>query len=108
MRRATVDLPQPDSPTSERSEEHTSELQSRENLVCRLLLEKKKKKKKTRAEKKIIQNISIHESQNTIVDYSITLYHSTPSTHCSLLLTPFTLPLLFHTSPHSLSSLFFF
>src|SRR5207302_7803165 len=29
----------------ERSEEHTSELQSRENLVCRLLLEKKKKPK---------------------------------------------------------------
>src|SRR5260370_32505395 len=30
-----------------RSEEHTSELQSHLNLVCRLLLEKKKKKKKT-------------------------------------------------------------
>src|SRR5690606_39754044 len=29
----------------ERSEEHTSELQSRENLVCRLLLEKKKNTK---------------------------------------------------------------
>src|SRR3989442_8910741 len=29
-----------------RSEEHTSELQSRPHLVCRLLLEKKKKKKK--------------------------------------------------------------
>src|SRR5690606_41124961 len=29
-------------PETERSEEHTSELQSRENLVCRLLLEKKK------------------------------------------------------------------
>src|SRR5688572_32369097 len=29
-----------------RSEEHTSELQSQSNLVCRLLLEKKKKKKK--------------------------------------------------------------
>src|SRR5437868_12639883 len=29
-----------------RSEEHTSELQSRFDLVCRLLLEKKKKKKK--------------------------------------------------------------
>src|SRR5690606_42127105 len=29
--------------TRGRSEEHTSELQSRENLVCRLLLEKKKK-----------------------------------------------------------------
>src|SRR5207249_5296542 len=30
---------------AERSEEHTSELQSRFDLVCRLLLEKKKKKK---------------------------------------------------------------
>src|SRR5438270_5158443 len=30
-----------------RSEEHTSELQSQSNLVCRLLLEKKKKKKDT-------------------------------------------------------------
>src|SRR5690606_41614841 len=30
-----------------RSEEHTSELQSRENLVCRLLLEKKKRTAKT-------------------------------------------------------------
>src|SRR5688572_32737134 len=29
----------------QRSEEHTSELQSQSNLVCRLLLEKKKKKK---------------------------------------------------------------
>src|SRR5260370_32785504 len=31
-----------------RSEEHTSELQSHLNLVCRLLLEKKKKKRHTR------------------------------------------------------------
>src|SRR5690606_39571724 len=31
---------------STRSEEHTSELQSRENLVCRLLLEKKKNNRK--------------------------------------------------------------
>src|SRR6266511_6333824 len=31
-------------PPDPRSEEHTSELQSRENLVCRLLLEKKKRK----------------------------------------------------------------
>src|SRR5438874_9881564 len=31
--------------TNRRSEEHTSELQSRRDLVCRLLLEKKKKKK---------------------------------------------------------------
>src|SRR5689334_24464332 len=33
-------------PTSTRSEEYTSELQSQFHLVCRLLLEKKKKKKK--------------------------------------------------------------
>src|SRR5690606_42124771 len=33
----------PDARDLRRSEEHTSELQSRENLVCRLLLEKKKK-----------------------------------------------------------------
>src|SRR5690606_40079797 len=30
-----------------RSEEHTSELQSRENLVCRLLLEKKKQRRRS-------------------------------------------------------------
>src|SRR5690606_41774912 len=36
---------------STRSEEHTSELQSRENLVCRLLLEKKKKTKITTQER---------------------------------------------------------
>src|SRR2546430_11294927 len=34
-------------PAHGRSEEHTSELQSQSNLVCRLLLEKKKKKKKS-------------------------------------------------------------
>src|SRR2546430_10135086 len=40
-------LPEPVPPgqlRSRRSEEHTSELQSQSNLVCRLLLEKKKKK----------------------------------------------------------------
>src|SRR5690625_988120 len=35
----------------ERSEEHTSELQSRGQLVCRLLLEKKKKNSKTQQQK---------------------------------------------------------
>src|SRR5206468_12807029 len=40
-----------------RSEEHTSELQSRSDLVCRLLLEKKKKKKiKKDKKKKTISN----------------------------------------------------
>src|SRR2546422_6139383 len=40
-----------------RSEEHTSELQSRLHLVCRLLLEKKKKKKK--------HSTAIHRTNNT-------------------------------------------
>src|SRR6266478_7632622 len=35
-----------------RSEEHTSELQSQSNLVCRLLLEKKKKKEKSKKNQK--------------------------------------------------------
>src|SRR5687768_17679385 len=39
--------PQRDFGLAVRSEEHTSELQSRLHLVCRLLLEKKKNKKKT-------------------------------------------------------------
>src|SRR5437868_8062974 len=39
-------LPQDQARRRTRSEEHTSELQSRFDLVCRLLLEKKKKKKK--------------------------------------------------------------
>src|SRR5215471_6471037 len=41
--RDTSASPTPEAPPS-RSEEHTSELQSRRELVCRLLLEKKKKK----------------------------------------------------------------
>src|SRR5439155_19700597 len=38
-----------------RSEEHTSELQSRGHLVCRLLLEKKKKKTKYNIQKKVLK-----------------------------------------------------
>src|SRR5256885_4177389 len=42
----------------DRSEEHTSELQSPCNLVCRLLLEKKKKKKWSNLYRPLITNIS--------------------------------------------------
>src|SRR5260370_24682842 len=45
-----------------RSEEHTSELQSHLNLVCRLLLEKKKKKKNTKEEKQSLE-AGIRESR---------------------------------------------
>src|SRR2546430_6415069 len=43
--RHDVAVPDPShrGPSGDRSEEHTSELQSQSNLVCRLLLEKKKK-----------------------------------------------------------------
>src|SRR5260370_32662868 len=45
--------------TGVRSEEHTSELQSHLNLVCRLLLEKKKKKKTNRQYKNINPDATI-------------------------------------------------
>src|SRR5438046_7477586 len=53
-----------------RSEEHTSELQSLTNLVCRLLLEKKKKKKKkqkinTKKKTQVKTKISIIHNRNT-------------------------------------------
>src|SRR5688572_30990605 len=44
-----------------RSEEHTSELQSQSNLVCRLLLEKKKKKKKKQKHTKHNNTSSKHK-----------------------------------------------
>src|SRR2546428_10140063 len=44
-------------PASRRSEEHTSELQSRSDLVCRLLLEKKKK---------ILRDIHVEREQITL------------------------------------------
>src|SRR2546427_5180627 len=47
LARTSCSRPARASPSSRRgrSEEHTSELQSQSNLVCRLLLEKKKKKR---------------------------------------------------------------
>src|SRR3712207_8425547 len=41
-RRSSVEMPIDSARSQSRSEEHTSELQSRQYLVCRLLLEKKK------------------------------------------------------------------
>src|SRR5260370_18660745 len=51
-----------DSASSGRSEEHTSELQSHLNLVCRLLLEKKKK-----INSNTLLHGSIHTSLSTLV-----------------------------------------
>src|SRR5436190_10583141 len=49
--------------TVPRSEEHTSELQSHSDLVCRLLLEKKKKK--TQAKNKTIKITTKHRIQHS-------------------------------------------
>src|SRR4051812_49957815 len=47
-----------------RSEEHTSELQSHVNLVCRLLLEKKKKNSKVPTDsRRRLQTIELHTSE---------------------------------------------
>src|SRR5439155_21123417 len=46
IRRPSVRWPRSPCPTRARSEEHTSELQSRGHLVCRLLLEKKNTNKR--------------------------------------------------------------
>src|SRR5688572_32467506 len=50
--------------TKSRSEEHTSELQSQSNLVCRLLLEKKKNKQKKKKKQ--------HKKYNKTDKHSIT------------------------------------
>src|SRR2546427_8094435 len=49
----------------ERSEEHTSELQSQSNLVCRLLLEKKKKKHTQRKSSATEQKSQATEQEHT-------------------------------------------
>src|SRR6266571_7188923 len=55
---------------SERSEEHTSELQSHVNLVCRLLLEKKKNNKQIINVKKKYKHITIAK-QNELIYMSL-------------------------------------
>src|SRR3712207_7210286 len=59
-------------PLDKRSEEHTSELQSRQYLVCRLLLEKKKKK--------LIQLPELTVTTSMILKY-ITIHHNLINTH---------------------------
>src|SRR5688572_31102096 len=57
-----LDLPLRAPANAIRSEEHTSELQSQSNLVCRLLLEKKKKKKKKNNKTKIVKNTTLQQN----------------------------------------------
>src|SRR2546430_9687028 len=64
-----------------RSEEHTSELQSQSNLVCRLLLEKKKKKARRRNTRLI--------RRNTVKQMSTEMYKSARALeiHCTFTVT---------------------
>src|SRR5256885_11259997 len=61
-----------------RSEEHTSELQSPCNLVCRLLLEKKKKKTKSNAYRniKLCVNRCLRRRPHHVMLHSMPLSHS--------------------------------
>src|SRR5262249_57218576 len=56
---------------SNRSEEHTSELQSLTNLVCRLLLEKKKKKKKKKITAQEKKRRTKHRQKSTRVSSAL-------------------------------------
>src|SRR5690349_22809120 len=69
-----------------RSEEHTSELQSRRDLVCRLLLEKKKKKKKKqqtnkKIKKKELKNNATNIKKKTLNYTEKNIYTSDNSTN---------------------------
>src|SRR5437867_7770422 len=70
-RSAAADGRAPAHSHARRSEEHTSELQSPYDLVCRLLLEKKKKKTYTP------NNINPHFSHNMHLFYSVYYTRST-------------------------------
>src|SRR5690349_22439919 len=62
-----------------RSEEHTSELQSRRDLVCRLLLEKKKKKKK---KKNIDKNKKKDTKRKSIIRKNDQMINKTRARKC--------------------------
>src|SRR5260370_16058407 len=52
---------------STRSEEHTSELQSHLNLVCRLLLEKKKKRRHMTSRTHVVEQVAAIDISLTVV-----------------------------------------
>src|SRR5260370_27373123 len=62
-----------------RSEEHTSELQSHLNLVCRLLLEKKKKEKEQLTE---LDSKNVIQEEHKIVDSILILSDEFPHIAC--------------------------
>src|SRR5438067_8255690 len=67
-----------------RSEEHTSELQSRFDLVCRLLLEKKKKKSNKQYTLKPHHKYQTHQHNNKIIHASNSLSVQRPQSVSTL------------------------
>src|ERR1022692_1628917 len=65
---------------SRRSEEHTSELQSPCNLVCRLLLEKKKKKSELQSPCNLGSQLLLQEEASTLTRCFLFCFHNV-STH---------------------------
>src|SRR5256886_3633618 len=69
-----------------RSEEHTSELQSQSNLVCRLLLEKKKKNKKIPHKSKLTMILSEpHNNREVATTTNTSSTHTEPCSITTLL-----------------------
>src|SRR2546427_1273506 len=68
----------PGIPLVKRSEEHTSELQSQSNLVCRLLLEKKTLRSEAHTSE--LQSQSIPTSRLLLYTHTHSLAYSTPTT----------------------------
>src|SRR5207249_8142045 len=76
-----------------RSEEHTSELQSRFDLVCRLLLEKKKKNKTSRQSSYYLANlISPRLTRHTPLSCLVDTHLPSPNIHRALNLISHSLP----------------
>src|SRR5690606_40132396 len=70
-----------------RSEEHTSELQSRENLVCRLLLEKKNYQSAPMTQHKLLAQDGTGAAQYSVpshvMDQASTMVGTTEAQYCS-------------------------
>src|SRR5215204_72996 len=73
-RRPVGNNPPAPTPPASRSEEHTSELQSHSDLVCRLLLEKKKKCSRPRAWRLCFLNAAPHTEL-----YTLSLHDALPT-----------------------------
>src|SRR5207248_4085715 len=81
----------------QRSEEHTSELQSPYDLVCRLLLEKKKKKTRQKRKQQTPPTLRLSATHRHLI---ITTTYRAPTNRVSLLPPPRT-PLQSHTTKYT-------